>query len=217
MKTFLVNEIFRSLQGEGKNTGRAATFIRFKGCNCKCPFCDTNFSYGWQMTVDEILAEVGTAPYPGALLVMTGGEPFLQVTDPELPQALISHGWQIAVESNGTIQPSQQIRECLSCLTISPKRLGDTPLLESLKCVDGVSELKVLSCDLDQAEDLAAKVLGDRENPPELFVQPCVHVHGPDMLNNSVDQKEIRTCIDFIAKHPRWRLSLQTHKLIQVR
>ena len=85
---FRVNDIFYSLQGEGHNTGRAAVFVRFAGCNLRCPFCDTEFDTYREMTADEIVAEIShlLPPYPRTsvppiLIVLTGGEPTLQVDE----------------------------------------------------------------------------------------------------------------------------------------
>ena len=79
MRNFRVNDIFYSLQGEGRNTGRAAVFVRFSGCNLRCLFCDTDFSAFREMTADEIIREI--SEYPARFVVLTGGEPTLQVTD----------------------------------------------------------------------------------------------------------------------------------------
>ena len=75
-----INEIFYSLQGEGRNTGRAAVFVRFSGCNLKCPFCDTLFSSYREMSNDDIVEAI--KQYPARLVILTGGEPTLQVDKP---------------------------------------------------------------------------------------------------------------------------------------
>ena len=79
-KTYNVNEIFFSLQGEGRNTGRCAVFIRFSGCNLKCSFCDTDFKSYREMTVDDIISAISKWKKAG-FVVLTGGEPTLQVDD----------------------------------------------------------------------------------------------------------------------------------------
>ena len=96
MKNYKVNEIFYSLQGEGANTGTPAIFIRFSGCNLRCPFCDTDFAAFTEMTADEIAA--ATAAYPAELVVLTGGEPSLQVDD-TLVNLLHEKGKYIAIET----------------------------------------------------------------------------------------------------------------------
>ena len=91
-----VNDIFYSLQGEGRNTGRAAIFIRFAGCNLKCPFCDTDFSQYEEMSDEDILNRIKS--YPSRFVVLTGGEPSLQV-DRLLVDLLHSHGYELAKET----------------------------------------------------------------------------------------------------------------------
>ena len=94
-----VNDIFYSLQGEGRNTGRAAIFIRFAGCNLKCPFCDTDFAQYEEMSDEDILNRIKS--YPSRFVVLTGGEPSLQV-DRQLVDLLHKHGYELAMETNGT-------------------------------------------------------------------------------------------------------------------
>ena len=116
-----VNNIFYSLQGEGRNTGRAAVFIRFAGCNLRCPFCDTEFESYREMSNEEIMAEVEAfspqTSFIKPLIVLTGGEPTLQV-DEAFVDFLHQHGYEVAMESNGT-RPAPQN---LDWLTVSPKR-----------------------------------------------------------------------------------------------
>ena len=97
-----INDIFYSLQGEGHNTGRAAVFVRFAGCNLRCSFCDTEFDTFSEMTDEEIVAEI--MQYPARFVVLTGGEPTLQV-DEAFVDLLHQHGFEVAMESNGT-QPA---------------------------------------------------------------------------------------------------------------
>ena len=118
-----INNIFYSLQGEGRNTGRAAVFIRFAGCNLRCSFCDTEFESYREMSNEEILAEVeALRPQTSdlrPLLVLTGGEPTLQV-DETFVDFLHQHGYEVAMESNGT-RPAPKN---LDWLTVSPKESG---------------------------------------------------------------------------------------------
>ena len=193
-KTYRVNDIFYSLQAEGHNTGRAAVFVRFSGCNLKCPFCDTDFSRFENMTAEEIVSrmtnlipESETRP----MVVLTGGEPTLQV-DSTLIDAIHAMGFSlVAMESNGTNEPPAN----LDWLTVSPKeRVG------------------VRHCD-------ELKVLFDGKN------EPCDHGVSADYLYlqplDSGDAKKnatiMKSCVDYITKHPQWRLSLQTHKLIGIK
>ena len=184
-----INDIFYSLQGEGRNTGRAAIFIRFAGCNLHCSFCDTQFNEYREMTDEQILNEI--AQYPSRFVVLTGGEPTLQVDEPFL-QLLHAHGYEIAMESNGTKLPPPGI----DWLTVSPK-----PFVAG-------GDIKVAECN-------ELKVLFDGQHPVETYgvradnycLQPCDT--GDEQQNSRLTEE----CISFISQHPQWRLSLQTHKL----
>ena len=152
-----INEIFYSLQGEGYHTGTPATFVRFSGCNLKCPFCDTRHEEGVGMSDEEILHEV--VRYPAHMVILTGGEPSLWIDE-----ALISH---------------------------LHEKVGGTVVL------DRMNEVKVVyeGQDLTPYESLPAQ---------HFFLQPCSGLNIPETV----------ACV---LAHPRWRLSLQTHKLIDIR
>ena len=187
MKAYRINEIFYSLQGEGRNTGRAAVFVRFSGCNLKCSFCDTEFDSYREMTVDEILAAISS--YPARFVVLTGGEPTLQV-DEAFIDALHQHGYEVAMESNGT-RPAPAN---LDWLTVSPK--GNP----QQRCC---SELKVVFTDAEQVDDYGVEA-------EYYYLQPC------DTGNRERNADIMKRCIAYIEQHPKWRLSLQTHKLIGI-
>lgn len=185
MKTYRVNEMFCSLQGEGRNTGRAAVFVRFSGCNLKCPFCDTDFASFEEMNGMEIVERA--KKYEARLAVLTGGEPSLQVTE-ELVGQLHEAGFEVAMESNGThIAPSN-----LDWLTVSPKT---QPVVQ--RC----NELKVLFDETESVDDYGIQA-------DYYYLQPCDT--GDAEHNQIITQR----CVEYIKRHPRWRLSLQTHKLI---
>lgn len=187
-----INEIFYSLQGEGCNTGRAAAFIRFAGCNLDCPFCDTDFKAHKEMADDDIIEAV--AKYPTRFVVITGGEPTLQL-DIALVEALHKHGFEIAIETNGT----RPILDGIDWVTVSPKQpfVGQAghPIVthcDELKCIfDG--DTPVEDCGIEARY---------------YYLQPCC---TGDAERNAVI---VNACMDYIKAHPRWRLSLQTHKLI---
>ncbi len=181
-KTYKVNEIFYSLQGEGFFTGTAAVFLRFSGCNRRCPFCDTDFADGCDMTADEIVAAVSA--YPARHIVITGGEPTLQL-DCDLVRALKAERFFIQIETNG----SNPVPTGVDWVTCSPK---DAPWR-----IDRIDELKVVY----QGQDVES--LTQLLPAPRLFLQPC-------------SGQNIRETIDYILTHPHWRLSLQTHKLINI-
>lgn len=181
-RTYKVNEIFYSLQGEGYYTGTPAVFLRLSGCNRACPFCDTDHASGREMTAAEIVGEVSR--YPSRHLVVTGGEPTLQL-DSDLLRALKAEAFYVQIETNG----SRPVPPEVDWVTCSPK---DAPWE-----VDRIDELKIVYQGQDVKE--TARLLPARH----LFLQPCSGANIPETVG-------------YILKHPRWRLSLQTHKLIDI-
>ncbi len=191
-KTYKINEIFYSLQGEGFYTGTPSVFVRFSGCNLSCPFCDTDHNQGVMMTADEIAAAVNA--YPASHVVLTGGEPSLFVDD-ELTAALQGHF--IAMETNGT----HPVAAGVDWITMSPKSDfvdGAEPVLT--EC----DELKLVYTgqNLDRYASFAAR---------HHFLQPCDY--GDAGKNRLLLKECIQACLD----NPVWRLSLQTHKYLDIR
>jgi len=182
-KSYAVNEIFYSLQGEGFFTGTPAVFLRFSGCNRRCVFCDTDFSASTMMSAVEIADAVSV--FPSRHLVITGGEPTLQIDD-SLLAALKAHGFFIQIETNGSLPVPQAV----DWVTCSPK---DAPWN-----IDRVDELKVVYQNAD------VEHFRDTFHASHYFLQP---------LSGS----NIPQTIEYIKAHPSWRLSLQTHKLIDIR
>lgn len=181
-----VNDIFYSLQGEGRNTGRAAIFIRFAGCNLKCPFCDTDFAQYEEMSDEDILNRIKS--YPSRFVVLTGGEPSLQV-DRQLVDLLHKHGYELAMETNGT----HPIVYGIDWITCSPK--GNTVIkrCNELKCIFEETTLK------PDDHGISAEYK---------YLQPC------DVQNTERNAQIVKRCFDYILQHPEWRMSLQTHKLV---
>lgn len=194
-----INEIFYSLQGEGYNTGRAAVFVRFAGCNLRCPFCDTQFDTFREMADSEIVAAV--SQYPARFLVLTGGEPTLQV-DEAFVDLLHQHGFEVAMESNGT-RPAPRN---LDWLTVSPKVTGKPGTGEE-KWLRQPDELKLVFDEQTAPETVLASRFSFLV-PRLLYLQPCDT--GDERRNADI----VGRCIDYIKTHPHWRLSLQTHKLV---
>lgn len=188
MKRLRVNDIFYSLQGEGYNAGRAAAFVRFAGCNLRCPFCDTEFESFSEMTADDILKAIGA--YPTRFVVLTGGEPTLQV-DEAFVDFLHQHGYEVAMESNGTCRAPGN----LDWLTVSPKCEG-----QQKHC----NELKVIFTSPQSVSDFGIEA--DIRS-----LQPC---DTGDTVRNA---QILSDCICYIKQHPQWRLSLQMHKLIGIK
>jgi 7-carboxy-7-deazaguanine synthase (Cx14CxxC type) len=209
---YSVKEIFYTLQGEGANAGRPAVFCRFAGCNlwsgregdraeAVCRFCDTDFvgtdgpGGGKFRSPGELAAAVAAAwpagePLARPLVVCTGGEPLLQLDRP-LIEALHSAGFEIAVETNGTVVPPPGI----DWLCVSPK--AEAPLV-----VTGGDELKLVypqaGAEPERFAGLAFR---------HFFLQP---MDGPAREANT------RAALQYCLAHPRWRLSLQTHKLLGI-
>ncbi len=204
---YAVKEIFYTLQGEGANTGRAAVFCRFAGCNlwsgreedradAECQFCDTDFvgtdgeGGGRFATADELAdACAAVAPRPG-LIVLTGGEPMLQV-DEALVDTLHARGFTIAVETNGTLP----VPAGIDWVCVSPKAGTE------IKQRSG-DELKLVypQAGLDP-EALSGWLFSHR------FLQP---MDGPDAAANTA------RALAYCKAHPDWRLSLQTHKILGI-
>ena len=189
---YRVNEIFYSLQGEGSWTGTPMVFVRLSGCNLKCPFCDTDHSGYREMTAEEIAAEASAVGGGCGRMCVTGGEPALQL-DRELVDTLHGAGFRIHLETNGT----HAIPEGVDWVTLSPKT--DVPGLKGNGTVvlDKADEVKVvyLGTDVEKWTGFPAKWH---------FLQPC-------SCRNTAET------MDYIMRHPRWRLSLQTHKLLNIR
>lgn len=192
-----VNEIFYSLQGEGRHTGRAAVFIRFSGCNLRCPFCDTDFEAYTQMSADDIISAIKPWKNSG-FVVLTGGEPSLQV-DNALIDALHQSGFYVAVETNGT----HALPADVDWVTWSPKDLfaNHVPPL-ALKKID---EIKVVFDGVHNPE-----CYSNISSSAYLSLQPC------DTGNDERNRQITSQCVDYILQHPHWHLSLQTHKLINI-
>ena len=190
-----VNEIFYSLQGEGRWTGTPSVFVRFSGCNLRCIFCDTDHTGSRDMTVEEILSALRSSLFSidakEVHVVLTGGEPGLQVTQ-ELVDALHQEGLYIQIETNGT----RQLPEGIDWITCSPK---DAPVVLS-----HIDELKVVYNvqDLSQYNNMKATVYS---------LQPMDT--GDENQNRLITQQTIQYC----QQHPRWHLSLQTHKMLGIR
>lgn len=191
-----VNETFLSLQGEGHFTGVPAFFLRLSGCNLHCSFCDTHHRSYTEMSEEEIVA---AAQRSGVRhIVITGGEPGLQLTS-SLVRKLHEAGFFIQVETNGT----RLLPEGIDWVTCSPK-VGLTG--SGVPVLTKVHELKLLyggeGTDLSVAERIVA----------------CDYRLQPLDTGNAVRNQEILSAtVDYILKHPRWALSLQTHKLLSIR
>jgi 7-carboxy-7-deazaguanine synthase len=203
--TYTVHEIFYTVQGEGANTGRPAVFCRFAGCNlwtgreqdrasAICRFCDTEFRGGVKYRTAEALVREIRATWPNGHLprfvVFTGGEPLLQL-DRRIVELCHIAGFSVAVETNGTIRPAFGV----DWLTVSPK--AGAPLV-----VRRADELKVVF-----PQDVTPDTY-DHVQAGQRFLQP---MDGPDLEANTA------ATVDYCLANPRWRLSVQVHKIVGLR
>ncbi len=198
-----VNEIFYSLQGEGHYTGTPAVFVRLSGCNTKCAFCDTNHQSGKEMSEREILNEI--SKYPARHIVITGGEPTMQLTA-AFTQLLHSAGYFIQIETNGSISLPEGCE--IDWITCSPKNL---PIK-----IQRIDELKVL---FDASDTNNTQRIAQLGNIParEYRLQPLdatMTTEGNQLQQQN--KNNLESTIQFILKNPKWNLSLQTHKIINV-
>jgi 7-carboxy-7-deazaguanine synthase len=201
--SYVVKEIFYSLQGEGLQSGRPTVFCRFAGCNLSCPMCDTDFHgtdgpgggvYSGAKELAEAIAMAWPGPHTGRpFVVCTGGEPLLQV-DSRLLDTLHGRQFEVAAETNGTILAPRGI----DWLTISPKR--GSPLLQR-----SGNELKLLYPQKDVDP-------GDYEamNFEYFFLQPV------DTGDPVATRQNTEAAVEFCLENPSWRLSLQVHKIVGI-
>jgi 7-carboxy-7-deazaguanine synthase len=208
---YTIKEIFYTLQGEGANAGRPAVFCRFAGCNLwtgreadratsVCTFCDTDFvgvgPDGGKFATADDLADAVAARWPveqrdSRFVVCTGGEPLLQL-DSAAIDALHARGFAVAVETNGT----QEAPSGIDWICVSPK--AQAPVV-----LDHGHELKLVfpqrDVDPRRFESMAFE---------NFYLQP---MDGPQQAENT------QAAMDYCLAHPRWRLSIQTHKLLGIR
>jgi len=210
--TYAVKEIFYTLQGEGAQAGRPAVFLRFAGCNlwsglerdrtsAVCKFCDTDFvgtdgvGGGKFATADE-LADAVLAKFPSGasrasrFVVCTGGEPLLQLDD-ALVDALHVRGIEVAVETNGTVKAPHGI----DWLCVSPK--STAPL-----AITSGDELKL--------------VYPQADAPPEKFEGLDFRTFSLQPMDGPEREANTKLAVEYCKSHPKWRLSLQTHKILGI-
>lgn len=193
-------EIFQSLQGEGANTGRLVVFVRFAGCNLRCSFCDTDFKQANHRLSPTQLLEQIESDYPRCKsIIWTGGEPTLQLTD-EVVSLFREEGYWQGIESNGLKAAPMG----LDYITLSPK--GDTrPQVKELYEGRSVGEIRI------------AIAKGDSCPRVEDFPTAQHYFLSPIFDGDQIIPDNVTYCEGLIEQDPRWRLSLQTHKLIGIR
>lgn len=199
-KTYKVNEIFYSLQGEGYYAGTPAVFIRFSGCNLQCPWCDTKHQDGERITAKEIISRAlqslnGARPI---LVVLTGGEPTLQV-DEALVHSLRMKFPVVAIETNGTHPVPQNV----NFITVSPK----TDFINGPEIVTrDADEIKLVFTGNNNPEKWLNII-----NAPRHYLQPC------DTGNAEETSRVVNACMEYCKANPEWKLSLQTQKILNIR
>lgn len=212
--SYMVKHVFHTIQGEGYHAGTPAVFVRLTGCNlwsgrkkdrrsdaaragAHCPlFCDTDFRGGQRMTAPEVVAAVEAVCGPSRHVVISGGEPLLQVDD-ELLLALFAVGFRVAIETNGTV-PYKGDQAVLNraWVTLSPKReRAHTALLWA-------NELKLVIPDYSPAEWQSFPAA-------HRFVQPRAHISGRSAQAEA-------DAVAWVMANPGWRLSVQLHKVLGV-
>jgi organic radical activating enzyme len=200
MKSFNVVEIFDSVQGEGIDTGKMMTFVRFAGCNLSCSFCDTDFSKGKMMTEKEIIAKCSKA------VVLTGGEPLAQDIC-SLARALWNDVY-LALETNGTIELSDEHAILYSSISLSPK-------VPRVKCkLHYCDSLKILFPYYNgiTAIDYACF---EAQHKTLQMIDPVLPNGEPNVLRINEAMEELKR-LDAIGLHD-WRLGIQLHKFIGVK
>lgn len=210
MKNYKVKELFFTLQGEGFHAGRPAVFCRFTGCNlwtgreedrdkAVCQFCDTDFigtdgenggKYSADELADKILSLWPDVSAGKPFVVCTGGEPLLQLDEP-LIEALHKRGLEVAVETNGTVEAPKGI----DWLCVSPKADSEIVLTAG-------DELKLV-----YPQETAMPDRFESFQFSQYYLQP---MDGPEVLENT------QACLQYIFKNPKWSLSVQTHKWLNI-
>ncbi len=219
---YKVNEIFFTLQGEGAHSGIPAVFVRFSGCNLRCPWCDTEFSDYTEMTAEQIVAQMKELyDLPNErrkMCVLTGGEPSLQVDKP-LIDTLHAAGFYICIETNGT----RPLPDGIDWITCSPKMIASPHPLPKGKgekpsplALQKVNEVKVVFTGTYDPEIWRSLLEAEH-----WMLQPLRYTG--DWLIENVDAWEddrndnLDDTVRYILAHPFWRLSVQLHKIAGLR
>ena len=223
---YLVKEVFASVQGEGVWTGKSMIFLRFGGCNLRCPYCDTAWLGGTRYSEDDLIAEVKGAQEDAYLSIksdlkhkintvcLTGGEPLLQCL-PLVPR-LKAEGFFVHIETNGTIPLPRPESDGIDWVSCAPKE-GEPLVLEH------ASEVKVVTAAGQHPFMGPHDRPFPRINAPHWFLQPMNKASKKNEERvgqencNDIDWPALRWCILYVKHHPTWRLSPQLQKFLKVR
>ncbi len=205
--SYPVVEIFRSLQGEGFNTGREMVFLRLGGCNLDCPWCDTDFTRFEMIPAAEIMRRIDS--YGVKALLVTGGEPLIVKGLHALLEKFRSSGYWVAVETNGLAVAERDVLKLFDYITVSPKACYARLYYEAT-AVTRAHEVRVV------AESNAlefCRFVGERIKAERYYISPCeregvIDIETGVRLLGVLNQGDVR---------PPWLLSLQTHKLCGLR
>lgn len=190
-------EIFESLQGEGRNTGRPCVFIRFAGCNLACPWCDTDKAKRFELSLEELVAEV--KQYRSKSVILTGGEPTIQKGMDELVSALKAEGYWIAVETNGLLSPAWLDR--IDYIACSPKAEYAARYQEA--CVlHRANEVRIVASS-PEIVVFANKIKG-LVKADDYYISPCERFCSIDFA----------TAKDVLSHLDGFLLSVQLHKIL---
>ncbi len=222
---YRVNEIFYTLQGEGAHSGIPAVFVRFSGCNLRCPWCDTEFADYTLMSAEQIVAEMQDMyDQPNErrkMCVLTGGEPSLQVDKP-LIDALHAAGFYICIETNGT----RPLPDGIDWITCSPK---ESSIINHKSPYGASRSEEITNLSLHRVNEVKVVFTGTYD--PEIWrsqlqaehwmLQPLRYT-GEWLIENIDSWEDDRNdnlddTVRYILSHPFWRLSVQLHKIAGLR
>jgi len=195
---YVVNDIFHTVQGEGANSGRSAVFVRFAACNlwsgreedratAICNFCDTDFRKGTKYSRAELVAKIRSFEGPD-LIVFTGGEPALQLDQALVDELHRDHGYEVAIETNGTLPVPAVQWTCVS------------PKAGTAIAVRRADELKLV---FPQGPGLTPEDAMEAVDATQYWLSP---MDGPDWAEN------VQAALDYVKRDARWRLNIQAHK-----
>lgn len=193
-------EIFESLQGEGRNAGRPCVFVRFAGCNLKCPWCDTDVARRFSLSLEDLVGEI--RGFTAKSVILTGGEPTIQKGMPELVARLKEEGFWIAVETNG-LEAADWL-PFVDYVACSPK-FEFADLYEDARRLHTADEVRIVA----SSEDVVGFCREARRQiaATDYYVSPCDHAGEIDLA----------TAKAVLGKLEGWSLSVQLHKLLGFR
>lgn len=199
-------EIFESLQGEGFNTGMPSIFIRFGKCNLACPWCDTNYNQFQRWTLAQILQQVRS--YSATNIIITGGEPTIQPKLTLLLDQLKADGYFLAIETNGLKPIPSQI----DYIATSPKLLYQHKYQQ--RCIACADEVRIIN---DGDIFPFCEQIEQQIQAQHYYLSPCEQQGEMNLLDTIRKLGELNQRAETLSgKHPKWQLSLQTHKLVGI-